>query len=67
LNINQINFNNDIENYIPCGRSLYVTRPLMRKVLYKSIVKNNNLLKKLIIIIISQNKNMILNILKFMP
>ena len=35
--------NNDIENYISSGRSLYVTRPRMRLVLYDSIVLNNNI------------------------
>jgi len=43
-NLNNIDLNNDIENYEPAdGRSLYVTRPRMRVVLYNSIVLNKNI------------------------
>jgi hypothetical protein len=42
-NINDINFYNKIENYIPCGRNLYVSKPRMRKILYDSIVLNDNI------------------------
>ena len=42
-NFNNINFSNDIENYIPCGRKLYVTRPRMRVKLYDFIVLNKNI------------------------
>lgn len=34
---------NDIDNYEPCERILYVTRPRMRIVLYNSIILNNNI------------------------
>jgi hypothetical protein len=43
-NFNNLNLNNNIENYEPAGgRSLYVSRPRMRVVLYNSIVLNNNI------------------------
>ena len=42
-NLNNIDFYEKIENYEPCGRSLYTTRPRMRIILYKSIVLNNNI------------------------
>lgn len=42
-NFNNINFNEKIDNYIPCDRILYVTRPRMRVLLYNSIVLNNNI------------------------
>jgi hypothetical protein len=32
-----------IENYIPCERRLYVTRPKMREILYHAIVSNKNI------------------------
>jgi hypothetical protein len=32
-NLNNINFNKKIENYISSGKSLHVTRPRMRKIL----------------------------------
>jgi len=42
-NLNNIDLNNKIKNYEPCGSSLYVTRSRMRIVLYNSIVLNNNI------------------------
>jgi len=42
-NINNINLYSEIENYIPCKKSLHVTRPRMRVLLYNSIVLNNNI------------------------
>ena len=42
-NLNSLDFSDKIENYIPCGRSLYLTRPRMRVVLYNSIILNNNI------------------------
>lgn len=44
-NLNNINFNEKIENYVLSGKLLYVTRPRprMRKILYNSIVLNNNI------------------------
>jgi hypothetical protein len=43
-NLNNLNLNNHIENYEPAGgRSLYVSRPRMRVLLYNSIVLNNNI------------------------
>jgi len=42
-NINNINFNEKIENYISSGKSLHVTKKRMRKILYDSIVLNNNI------------------------
>jgi len=42
-NFNNLNLNNHIENYIPCGRSLYTTRPRMRTILYNNIVLNKNI------------------------
>ena len=42
-NLNNINFNEKIENYISSGRSLHVTKIRMRKILYNSIVLNNNI------------------------
>ena len=43
-NLNNINFNEQIENYIlPCGKSLYVTRAKMRILLYNSIVLNEKI------------------------
>jgi hypothetical protein len=42
-NINNINFNEKIENYISSGKTLHVTRKRMRKILYDSIVLNNNI------------------------
>ena len=42
-NINNINFNEKIENYISSGKTLHVTRQRMRKILYDSIVLNNNI------------------------
>jgi hypothetical protein len=42
-NLNNINFNEKIENYVSSGKLLYVTRPRMRKILYNSIVLNNNI------------------------
>ena len=48
-NLNNINFNEKIENYISSGKtkaeckSLYVTKKRMRKILYDSIVLNNNI------------------------
>ena len=45
-NLDGLDFNNKIENYIPCGRSLYVTRPRMRVLLYNSIILNDNICLK---------------------
>jgi len=42
-NLNNINFNEKIENYISSGTSLHVTKIRMRKILYNSIVLNNNI------------------------
>ena len=42
-NFNNINFTERIENYIPCGKSLYTTRTRMRKILYYSIVLNTKI------------------------
>ena len=43
-NLNNINFNENIDDYISAGRSLQLTtRPRMRKILYNSIVLNNNI------------------------
>ena len=42
-NLNIINFNKTIENYIPCNHRLYVTRPRMREILYHYIVSNKNI------------------------
>ncbi len=42
-NLNQINFNYEIENYQPCYRRLYITRPRMREILYHYICLNKNL------------------------
>ena len=41
-NLNNINFNEKIENYISSGKSLHVRKIRMRKILYNSIVLNNN-------------------------
>jgi hypothetical protein len=45
-NIININLNQKIVNYIPCDRSLHLSRPRMRTLLYKSIVLNNNLFEE---------------------
>ena len=42
-NLNNINFNEKIENYVSSGKLLYVTRPRMRIILYNNIVLNNNI------------------------
>ena len=42
-NLNNINFNEKIENYISSGKSLHVTKIRMRKILYNIIVLNNNI------------------------
>ena len=42
-NLRNIEFYNKIENYIPCERRLYVTRPKMREILYHAIVSNKNI------------------------
>jgi len=42
-NLNNINFNEKIENYISSGKSLHVTKIRMRKILYNSIVLNNKI------------------------
>jgi len=42
-NLNNINFNENIENYVSSGKSLHVLRPKMRKILYSSIVLNNKI------------------------
>ena len=42
-NFININFIEKIENYIPCGKLLYTTRPRMRKILYDSIVLNTKI------------------------
>ena len=43
-NLNNINFNEKIDDYISLGKSLHLTtRPKMRKILYNSIVLNNNI------------------------
>jgi len=42
-NFNNIIFTEQIENYIPCDKSLYITRPIMRKILYDSIVLNTKI------------------------
>ena len=36
-NLNNINFNEKIENYVSSGKLLYVKRPRMRKILYNNI------------------------------
>lgn len=41
--LSSIDLNTSIDNYEPCERILYVTRPRMRVVLYNSIVLNNNI------------------------
>jgi len=47
-NFNNINFYENIENYVPlCGRSLHVSRPRMRKLLHSSIVLNNKIFEEL--------------------
>ncbi len=40
---NNINFSNQIENYVESGKKLYVTMPRMRKLLYNCIVLNKNI------------------------
>ena len=45
-NLNNINFNEKIENYISSGKLLHVTRPRMRIILYNSIVLNKNIFKE---------------------
>ncbi len=42
-NIRNIEFYSKIENYIPCEKRLYVTRPRMRELLYHAIVSNKNI------------------------
>ena len=42
-NLNNINFNIEIENYISSGKTLHVSRPRMRNILYNSIVLNNKI------------------------
>jgi len=45
-NFNNINFTEKIENYVSNGRSLYVSRPEMRKILYSSVVLNNKIFEE---------------------
>ena len=45
-NLNNINFIDSIEDYIPCKRILYITRPKMRVLLYRLITNNNKLFKE---------------------
>jgi len=41
--LNTIDLKNKIENYIPCGKMLHLSRPKMRTILYKSIMSNNRI------------------------
>ena len=43
---NNINFSNQIENYVESGKKLYVTMPRMRKLLYNCIILNKNIFKE---------------------
>jgi hypothetical protein len=45
-NIKEIDLQNKIENYKPCTRYLYVSRPRMIDILYKNIVLNNNIFEE---------------------
>lgn len=42
-NFNNINFSNQIENYVESGKKLYVTMPRMRKLLHNCIILNKNI------------------------
>ena len=42
-NFNNINFNEQIDNYIPCDRKLHITRPKMRGMLKANIMYNSNI------------------------
>jgi hypothetical protein len=42
LNFNNINFTESIENYIPCQRKLYITRPKMREILHCRLTQLND-------------------------
>ncbi len=42
-NLNNINFNIKIENYILSDKTLHITRSRMRNILYNSIVLNNKI------------------------
>ena len=47
-NFNNINFTEKIENYVPpCGRSLHVSRPKMRSLIYNSMVLNNKIFEEI--------------------
>jgi len=41
-NFNNINFAESIENYIPCKRKLYITRPRMREILHVRLTQLNH-------------------------
>jgi len=45
-NFNNINFYENIENYITSGKSLHVSRPKMRELLHSSIVFNKKIFKE---------------------
>jgi hypothetical protein len=45
-NFNNINYIESIENYVPCERKLYLTRPKMRTLLYFMLQKNKNIFKE---------------------
>ena len=46
-NLNNINFNEKIENYVSSGKSLHVSRRIMRKILYSSIVFNKKIFEEI--------------------
>lgn len=46
-NFNNINFTEKIQDYVPpCGRSLHISRPRMRSLIYNSIVLNNKIFEE---------------------
>ena len=47
INIYFIDLEKKIENYKPCGRYLYVSRPRMIDILYQNIILNNNIFQEL--------------------
>ncbi len=46
-NLNSIDFQEKITNYESCGKSLHVSRPRMRTLLYTSIVLNKKLFEEI--------------------
>ena len=46
-NLNSIDFQEKIENHESCGKSLHVSRPRMRTLLYTSIVLNKKLFEEI--------------------